>query len=190
MSVKQSVLVSLFLLLSVFLPGAYTDKYLYAEENIYLNYQTEVIGEVQLNDGEFLSIERAYKYEGNERVKWHSFIDYFNWISYILGDNYWNTAPIQRVQFRKSSGEIVAYTPTRYSFALSCLEENRCWVFMWKTIYPLPAIFKLNTDRQTWGEGNVVLPLQYASSGGAMEGVTEIVNPVLGGGWLGKTVYK
>ncbi len=179
MSFKQGIVVTIIILLSVFFSDTYTDKHLYDEENIYYDYQTEVIRDLYIDSQRSLTIERAYKYEGDERVKWHSFVDYFSWFRGFLGDNYWRTAPIQRIQFRDSTGNVVAYTPTRYSFVLSCADKNKCFVFMWKTIYPLPAIFKLSLDTQLHSK-EAMPPMQYSPSQGGRNSMVELTNPFLG----------
>ncbi|PCI54957.1 MAG: hypothetical protein COB36_08885 [Alphaproteobacteria bacterium] len=91
----------------------------------------------------------------------------------------WKFAPIERIQFRSESGHVVAHTPTRLSSIPFCFTQNFCWVFMWKTVYPLPAIFKFNPDPQTWIYDEQPY-MQYSRSRYAGEGFTEVTNPFFG----------
>ncbi len=85
----------------------------------------------------------------------------------------------KRIQFMNENGEVVAFTPTRISAIPFCISLENCWVFMWKSVYPLPAIFKLNSDQSTWVK--VKKPVMiYSRSGYAGEGFVERINPFFG----------
>ncbi|MBI2234993.1 MAG: hypothetical protein HYU57_08455 [Micavibrio aeruginosavorus] len=92
---------------------------------------------------------------------------------------------IERIQFRNDSGRIVAYTPVRVTAIPFCPAQEACWVFVWKTVYPLPAIFKFNPDPQTW-TAHPDPPFKYARGGLAsrglitFEGFEEKLNPLFG----------
>ncbi len=88
-------------------------------------------------------------------------------------------AGIERFQFRDRNGDIVAYTPTRITGIPFCINKNMCWVFMWKTVYPLPAIFKFNPDSLSWTH-DPDPPVVYSRRGPAGEGFTEKFNPFFG----------
>ncbi len=87
--------------------------------------------------------------------------------------------PMQRIQFMNKHGRIVAFTPTRYSIIPLCYSLDYCFVFMWKTVYPLPALFQLNSDQNSWINEKVV-PMRYSRKGYAGEGFTEVTNPIYG----------
>lgn len=88
-------------------------------------------------------------------------------------------AGISRIQVRNEGGRIIAYTPTRITAIPTCFTRNACWVFLWKTVYPLPAIFKLNTDYEP-STINRNPPMQYSRNGPGFEGFDEKFNPLLG----------
>lgn len=85
---------------------------------------------------------------------------------------------MSRLQFRDQGGRIVAYTPTRISAVPFCFIRQACWVFLWKTVYPLPAIYKFNVHPDKWAR-NPQAPMIYTRRGGG-EGFTEQFNPVWG----------
>lgn len=92
--------------------------------------------------------------------------------------------PVQRVQLRDENGNIVAFTPARLTTIPFCFSKDMCWVFMWKTVYPLPAIFKFNSNPYSWVRIDDP-PIEYSRGGVetnwyAGEGFTEIINPFLG----------
>lgn len=88
-------------------------------------------------------------------------------------------AGMQRMQIRTEGGRIIAYTPTRITAIPFCLSADYCWVFMWKTVYPLPAIFKFNPDRDTWSS-DLHPPMNYSRSGNDGVGFTKRTNPLWG----------
>lgn len=85
---------------------------------------------------------------------------------------------MSRLQFRDQYGRIVAYTPTRITAVPFCFFRQMCWVFLWKTVYPLPAIYKFNVNQDKWSR-NPDAPMVYTRRGGG-EGFTEQFNPVFG----------
>lgn len=87
--------------------------------------------------------------------------------------------PIERIQIRAPSGHIIAYTPTRMKAVTYCPRISYCWVFMWKTVYPLPALFKFNPDPKSWAH-EIRPVMKYSRSGYAGEGFQEVYDPVLG----------
>lgn len=86
---------------------------------------------------------------------------------------------MQRMQLRTEEGRTVAYTPTRISAIPFCPTLDMCWVFMWKTVYPLPAIFRFNPDRHSW-TNNPHPPMQYSRGGNDGEGFIKKTNPLFG----------
>jgi hypothetical protein len=86
---------------------------------------------------------------------------------------------LERIQIRKESGRIIAYTSTRVTGLPFCLGMHSCWVFMWKTVYPLPAIYKFNPDPDTWTRDSNP-PMQYSRNGNWGEGFDAKLNPLFG----------
>ncbi len=126
-------------------------------DKIHTEYKIKVIGTLDISHTDKLIIERAYRFADNKN----------------------KIIPIERIQFRNEAGNIVARTPTRLSTILLCFKKDTCWVFMWKTVYPLPAIFKFNADQQAW-ISEKKSPMKYSRRGYAGEGFIEIVNPIFG----------
>lgn len=123
---------------------------------IFKNYEVERIDTLAYSNTQILFMERAFVYTEKERL-----------------------APIERIQFRDEDGYVVAHTPTRLSTIPFCFSRDYCWIFMWKTVYPLPAIFKFNADSQTWIHNEKPF-MQYSRSRYAGEGFTEVINPAFG----------
>ncbi|HEY0901677.1 MAG TPA: hypothetical protein VGD95_06090 [Micavibrio sp.] len=86
---------------------------------------------------------------------------------------------IQRIQIATEEGRVIAYTPTRVSAVPLCLSAAYCWVFMWKTVYPLPAIFRFDVNRDHW-TNHPHPPMRYSRSGNDGEGFIKRTNPLWG----------
>ncbi|MGZ9108005.1 MAG: hypothetical protein ACXW4B_04215 [Micavibrio sp.] len=87
-------------------------------------------------------------------------------------------AGMERIQFRNGYGHVIAYTPTRITAIPFCPVKKACWVFMWKTVYPFPSVFKFNTDPQTWiSEENP--PMVYTRRGPGGPGFDKNMNPLM-----------
>ena len=87
--------------------------------------------------------------------------------------------PISRIQFSNERGDVIAYTPTRITALPFCFSKNTCWIFMWKTVYPLPAIFKLDLDGGNLNKDEDP-PMIYSRSGNDGKGFTDVTNPLFG----------
>jgi len=85
---------------------------------------------------------------------------------------------LERIQLRNAEGKIVAYTPTRMTALDFCFSAQSCYVFTWKTVYPLPSIFKLDTGKLTSLDPDPVM--EYSRGGVPGAGFTGIFNPLLG----------
>lgn len=87
-------------------------------------------------------------------------------------------AGMERIQFRDGYGRVVAYTPTRITAIPFCPAKGACWVFMWKTVYPLPSAFKFNTNPEAWiSEENP--PMVYSRRGPGGPGFDKKMNPLM-----------
>lgn len=123
----------------------------------YRTYRVEPIKVIKATDGRLFKLERAWVHPKDERAGY----------------------TFERIQIRDSSGFIIAYTPTRMQAIPVCKDMEHCWVFMWKTVYPMPAIFKFNSDSKTWIREERPA-MKYSRSGYPGEGFVEVVDPVFG----------
>lgn len=147
----------IFVLFFLFCGPAFGAKAPNAFLETYERYEVELLKTIKASDGRVLSVERAWVRPKDERVGY----------------------TFERIQIRDSEGFVLAYTPTRMQAVLVCKDIRHCWVFMWKTVYPLPAIFKLNADLKGWvHQKNPVI--KYSRSGYSGEGFTEVVDPLFG----------
>tara|TARA_R110001592_G_scaffold3525_12_gene19936 strand:+ start:31202 stop:32008 length:807 start_codon:yes stop_codon:yes gene_type:complete len=124
---------------------------------VHNSYSVAEIGSLNIGDFTQLTMERATTY-GYENSKVY---------------------PMNRIQFRDKDGFIVAYTPTRGQAIPLCYSADMCLVFMWKTVYPLPAIFKFKADPPAWIRQNNP-PMIYSRSGNDGRAFTDVTNPFLG----------
>ncbi len=123
---------------------------------IHTTYNVEFIKNIELEGGELLKLERAFARPSKKVKTLHT-----------------------RIQISNKSGDVVAFTPTRITAIPFCFSLNECWVFMWKSVYPLPAIFKFNVDRSDWIKEKKP-PMIYSRAGYAGEGFEERINPFFG----------
>ena len=86
---------------------------------------------------------------------------------------------IERIQIRSDSGNVIAYSPTRVTAIPFCFGRRSCWVFLWKTVYPLPAIYKFNPDFNS-GYMQKNPPMQYSRGAPAGQNFDVKINPLLG----------
>jgi len=121
------------------------------------SYKVKEIKTFNLGKNKYLKMERAFTFADKENNKY----------------------PISRIQFRDEQGYVIAYTPTRGQAIIYCLSMKSCWVFMWKTVYPLPAIFKFNTNKKTWIKSDNP-PMIYSRSGNDGYGFEDVTNPIFG----------
>lgn len=126
-------------------------------QKTYENYQVEPIQNISGADGSVFKLERAW----------------------IYTDPDFKGFKFERVQIRDSEGFIVAYTPTRMQAIPVCADLDHCWVFMWKTVYPLPAVFKFNPDSSSWVR-DMKPVMRYSRFGYSGEGFEEKTDPVFG----------
>ncbi len=124
---------------------------------VHTDYKVKEIGHIKINNLEHLTIELATKHADEQNRMF----------------------PISRVQLRNERGFVVAYTPTRGQAITFCRSKSSCWVFLWKTVYPLPAIFKFETDQQTWIREEIP-PMIYSRSGNDGYGFKDVTNPIFG----------
>ncbi len=89
-------------------------------------------------------------------------------------------AGIERIQLSDKNGSVLAYTPTRITAIPFCFWLQECYVYMWKTVYPLPAIYKLDVQSLSPLDGLGNPPMRYSRSGPGGENFTEVTNPVTG----------
>lgn len=120
-------------------------------------YKTEKIKTITSVNGQPLILERAY----------------------VLDKKISKLREIERIQIRDEQGNIVAYTPTRVTAIPVCFSTKYCWVFMWKTVYPFPAIFKFDFNQENWSS-YVNFYMQYSRYGPYFEGFTEHYNLIFG----------
>lgn len=127
-------------------------------EGKHFEYKIKQVGIIKTQENEPLIIEKAYKQ---------------------VGRGLFQTVPYERIQIKNQSGQVVAHTPTRVKAIPICSAIESCYVYMWKTVYPMPALFKLNTDQKTWIAENKS-PLKYSRKHYAGEGFTEETNLMSG----------
>lgn len=124
--------------------------------DLHYEYYYKPIKKIHFNASQKLTLEKAFK--DNSDIPLHT---------------------IERIQIRDDQGRVIAYTPTRIKAIPLCLNKDVCWVFMWKTVYPWPAIFKFNTNSETWIYDKNP-PLQYSRGGYFYQGFTEKFNLAFG----------
>ncbi len=125
-------------------------------KRIHTTYDVEFIKNIELENGQVLKLERATARPFEAVKALHS-----------------------RIQISDENGDVVAFTPTRITAIPFCVALSECWVFMWKSVYPLPAVFKFDTDQGNWVKEKKP-PMIYSRSGYAGEGFVERVNPFFG----------
>lgn len=125
-------------------------------EGTYSFFKPEYVKTITLKDDTKLKLERVVFYPENR-----------------------NFLPFTRYQFRAADGNVVAYTPTRGQAVSYCTSYDNCYVFMWKTAYPLPGIFKFNPDPRSW-IWHKNPPMKYSTSGNDGYGFTNVTEPLFG----------
>ncbi len=144
---------STFLLMIIFVATLIAPAYGF---NIIHNYETTEIKIFKTIDNKKLTLEIAH-----------------------ADDPRFQPIGISRIQIRDEYGKIIALTPSRIEAIPLCFNAKNCWVFMWKTVYPFPAIFKFNPDQTTWmNEANP--PMQYSNIGRRYVGFNEHFNLLFG----------
>lgn len=127
-------------------------------EGVQVEYNIKHVGTIKTKQNEPFTVEKAYKQ---------------------VGSNFFHTVPYERIQIKNQAGQVVAHTPTRVKAIPICSAIESCYVYMWKTVYPMPALFKLNPDTKTWiADKNP--PLRYSRKHYAGEGFTEETNLLSG----------
>lgn len=86
---------------------------------------------------------------------------------------------IERIQVRAGAGVVVAFSPARVTTIPFCFGLHSCWVFLWKTVYPFPAIYKLNPRPEAW-IGHPAPPMKYSRQAPAGRGFDNKTNVLFG----------